>query len=192
MASGLWDSVVDGKFLTDVPANVFREGKQNPVSVITSANLGELTGPGMILMPFIIPDYVNILSGVNKAGRKGFACIFDQVPGNWRKDGCVSFHALELAYVFGEWNNSSPWWPGIFNLLGKDSGAKNPDPGLSDTDKKISEIMMAMWAQFARTGDPNVDGLAAWPSYDSGTDQYIYINESLQVKSGFSKVAQEK
>ena len=192
MASGLWDSVVDGKFLTDVPANVFREGKQNPMPVITSANLGELTGPGMILMPFIIPDYVNILSGVNKAGQKGFACIFDQVPRNWRKDGCVSFHALELAYVFGEWNNSSPWWPGIFNLLAKDSGAKNPDPGLSDTDKKVSENMMAMWAQFARAGDPNVEGLAAWPGYDSETDQYIYINESLQVKSGFSKVAQEK
>ncbi len=190
--SGLWDSAVDGRFLMDVPANIFREGRQNPVPVITSANLGELTGPGIILMPFVIPDYVNILNGVNKTGQNGYACIFDQVPSKWRQDGCVSFHALELSYVFGEWDNSSTWWPGIFNPLAKESGAKTPDPGLTDADKNVSMNMMAMWTQFARTGNPNVEGLVKWPTYDSETDQYLYISDPLQIKSGFSKVAQEQ
>lgn len=191
MESGLWDSAIDGRFLTDTPANIFREGKQNPLPVITCANLGELTGPGIILMPFLIPDYVNILDGVNKVGQKGFACIFDQVPGKWREEGCVSFHASELSYVFGDWDNASPWWTGIFYLLAKDSGAQTPNPGLTEIDKEISRNMMAMWTRFARTGDPNIEGLAAWPTYDSETDQYLYINESLQIKAGFSKVAQK-
>jgi para-nitrobenzyl esterase len=188
----LWDSAIDGQFLLDTPANTFRENKQNPVPAITSANLGELTGPGAISMPFLIPDYVNILNGVNKIGQKGYACIFDQVPSKWRQEGCVSFHAIELSYVFGDWDNSTGWWPGLFDLLAKESGAKNPDPGLTDTDKSISENIMAMWAQFALKGDPNMEGLVRWPAYDSETDQYLYINESLQIKSGFSEVAQNQ
>jgi para-nitrobenzyl esterase len=191
MPIGLWDSAVDGRFLMDVPGNIFREGKQNPVPVITSANLGELTGPGMVLMPFVIPDYVNILNGVNKSGQNGYACIFGQVPGKWKQDGCVSFHGLELSYLFGVWDKSSPWWPGIFHLLAKGAGAKTPDPGLTDADKNVSINMMAMWTQFARTGDPNVEGLIKWPAYDSETDQYLYISNPLQVKSGFSKVGQK-
>ena len=187
----LWDSAIDGQFLTDTPANIFRTGKQIPVPVITSANLGELTGPGMIVMPFIIPDYVNILNGTNQAGQKGYACIFDQVPSKWKQEGCVSFHALELSYVFGDWDNSARWWPGLFNLLAKESGAKTPDPGLTDADRKVSENMMAMWAQFAKTGNPNVEGLANWPAYDADKDECLYIAEPLQVKSGFSKVAQK-
>lgn len=104
----------------------------------------------------------------------------------------MSFHALELSYVFGDWENSSSWWPGIFNLLAKESGAKTPDPGLTDEDRRVSEDMMAMWTQFARTGDPNVEGLADWPAYEADTDQYLYIAEPLKTKSGFSKVAQKQ
>ena len=188
----LWDSVIDGHFLTDTPAKIFEQGKQNPAPVITCANLGELTGPGTLQLPFLIPDYVNILDGVNKVGQKGYACIFDQVPHKWKQEGCVSFHALELSYVFGDWENSSSWWTGIFNLLAKESGAKTPDPGLTDEDRRVSENMMGMWTQFAGTGNPNVKGLANWPAYEADTDQYLYIAEPLETKSGFSKVAQKQ
>jgi para-nitrobenzyl esterase len=191
-ARSLWDSAIDGQFLTDAPANVFRAGEQNPAPVVTSANLGELTGPGTLVMPFLIPDYVNVLKGVNISGQKGYACIFDQVPSKWRQEGCVSTHAMELAYVFGDWDNSTRWWPGIFNLLAKGSGAKTPDPALTDADRKVSENMMAMWARFAKTGNPNAEGPVAWPAYEPSTDQYLYIAEPLQVKSGFSKVAQRQ
>jgi para-nitrobenzyl esterase len=187
----LWDAAIDGHFLMDAPAKIFRAGKQNAVSIITCANLGELTGPGSIVNPLLIPDYMNILNGVNRAGQKGYACIFDQVPSKWKQDGCVSFHTLELPYVFGNWDNSALGWPAGYPL-GKRSGAKSPDPGLTDADKRVSENMMAMWTQFARTGNPNVEGLITWPHYETTTDQYLYIAEPLQVKSGFSKVAQKK
>ena len=52
--------------------------------------------------------------------------------------------------------------------------------------------MMRMWTQFAKTGDPNVEGLISWPSYEAATDEYLYIVEPLQVKSGFSEVGPAK
>lgn len=99
---------------------------------------------------------------------------------------------MDLGYAFGDWDNSAQWWPFFYDLQAKDSGAKTRDPGLTDMDRKVSENMMAMWAQFARSGDPNVEGLVNWPAYGSETDQYLYIAEPLQIKTGFSEVGQKE
>jgi para-nitrobenzyl esterase len=193
--SGLWDAAIDQQFLLDFPEKVFSAGKQNPVSLLTNANFGELTGPGGTLMPAVVPVYIEMLKGVNKIGQKGYASVFDQVPGKWKQDGCVSFHGLDLGYLFGYMSTEKPI-PDIYGLLNiagsRPAGAKSMDPGFTDVDKKVSEAMMTMFAQFARTGNPSVKGLVDWPAYNSATDQYLYISDPLQAKSGFSKVAQKK
>ena len=188
---GLWDSAVDGWFSPDTPANVFRAGNQHAVPLITCANLGELIGPSTINLSFLVPAYVIMLENMGKIGVAGYACIFDQVPAGWKQEGCVSTHAMELSYVFGDWDNSSSWWTMLYNLASK-SGAKQPDPGLTDVDREIAEAMMTMWAQFARTGDPNVKDLIEWPAYEAATDKYLYINEKLKPKSGFSRIVPGK
>jgi para-nitrobenzyl esterase len=185
---GLWDAGVDGWFLPDTPSNIFKTGKQNTVPLIVCANLGEVTGPGVLVFPFLIPGYVDMLSSVSQAGQKGYAVIFDHVPAGWKREGCISTHAMELGYVFGDWDNKAGNWP-ILYFLASQSGAKSPDPGLTDIDRKVSEAMMAMWAQFAKTGDPNVKGLITWPAYEAATEQYLYIAEPLEIKSGFSRTA---
>ena len=188
---GPWDSVVDEWFLPDTPANIFREGKQNAVPFILGANLGELTGPGLVVMPEIIPAYLNLFSGANKTGKKSYAYIFDHVPEGWKRDGVVSTHSMELAYVFGYFDYKSEWlWDVMFNLA-KPSGAKSADPGFTGVDTLVSEIMMKLWTNFARTGNPSLKGAVEWPAYAEGPDQYLYITESPQVKSGFSRIAQK-
>jgi carboxylesterase type B len=90
---GPWNVAVDGWFMRDAPDDIFRAGKQNAVPLITLANLGEITGPGYVFAPQMIPGYVNLLSGQSKTTAKGYAGIFDQVPGNWRREGGISTHA---------------------------------------------------------------------------------------------------
>jgi para-nitrobenzyl esterase len=68
------------------------------------------------------------------------------------------------------------------------SGARSYDPEPTEADEKVSRAMMRMWAQFAKTGDPSVKGLVSWPPYEAGADQYLYIAEPLEVRSGFSKL----
>ena len=69
---------------------------------------------------------------------------------------------------------------------------KTRDPGLDETDKYVSESMMKMWAQFAGTGDPNIEGAVEWPFYDRESDRYMYFADPPEVKSGFSQIVPPK
>jgi para-nitrobenzyl esterase len=153
-------------------------------------NTGELTGPGMIQFPKMVPGYLKLLAGAKVAGVKAYAGIFDQVPPNWRKEGGVSAHAMELHYVFGAVDDM-PSWEVLFNLY-ETAGAKSRLPVITDAERNVSENMMRMWTQFARTGNPSVKGLIDWPNWKPSTDKYLYIAEPLQVKTGYSKVQKQE
>ncbi|OGO19634.1 MAG: hypothetical protein A2Z15_06450 [Chloroflexi bacterium RBG_16_50_11] len=58
----------------------------------------------------------------------------------------------------------------------------------AEEDWLVSDAMCKMWATFARTGDPNIEGLVEWPVYKTATDEYIFIVWPLEVKSGFSQI----
>jgi len=186
------DSAVDGWFLTDRVIKVISEGKQNAVPVIMGATSGELTGPALkingkeMIFPEMIPNYVAMLSGATKANVKGYAFVFNQVPGKWKEEGAVSCHGIELPYVFGALDIKEELESMKNGLV--PSGAKSDNPEPTELDEKVSKTMMRIWAQFAKTGDPNVKGLVRWPAYEAVTDQYLYIAEPLEVKIGFSKL----
>jgi para-nitrobenzyl esterase len=185
---GLWDIAVDGRFMPDAPGTIFKAGKQHRIDYILGANLGELRGgPGTTM----IPSYVELFSGAPKTGVNAYAYIFDQVPVTWRKEGCPSVHAMELPYVFGDWDNKAGFWPWLLGSIGGMAGAKSADPGLADADRKVSEAMMTIWTQFARTGNPNVKGMPTWPPCDKATDRYLYLNENLEVRQGFSALGKQ-
>ena len=188
---GPWDSAVDGWFLQDTPGNIFKAGRQNAVPFIMGANLGELTGPGAIVMPWLIPGYVNLFTGAGKVGGKAYAYIFDHVPAGWKKGGVVAGHAMEVPYVFGNLDNRVLW--DFAFMVAKPPGVKAVavDPGLTDKDRQVSEMMMNLWINFAKTGNPSLKGVIDWPAWEQDTDQYLYITDTLQAKSGFSKIAQK-
>ena len=44
---------------------------------------------------------------------------------------------------------------------------------------------MAMWAQFAKTGNPSVKGLITVPAWEPGSDKYLYIADPLLINQDF-------
>jgi para-nitrobenzyl esterase len=186
----VWDAAADGWLLPDSPKKLFESGSCNPVPLITCANMGELVGPGGLVIPQLIPAYIDMLDAVTKQGCAGYSCIFDKIPNSWRKAGGKAAHAIELPYVFGDWDNSTGWWE--YNTIFTQQPLEEPiSVELTETDRKVSEIMMELWTSFARTGVPEVKGVANWPVYSADADKYLYITETPEVKESFSKVAQQ-
>ncbi|MFC1838051.1 carboxylesterase/lipase family protein [Thermodesulfobacteriota bacterium] len=188
MRMNMDDSAVDGWFLPKTPAEIFKSGEYNTVPLITMATMGEITGPGGLLLPQLIPAYTSMLEYHNKAGGRGYAAIFDHVPAKWRAEGAVAAHSMECLYLFGDYDNRSGIWPIMYSLMTGADAKDTKDPGLTEADKRVSEDMMKMWTQFARTGNPNAEGIIEWPAYNKEDDKYMYVADPLEIKTGFSKI----
>ena len=58
---------------------------------------------------------------------------------------------------------------------------------VSDRDREVSRIISAYWVQFAKTGNPNGDGLPVWPAFESGKDVLLDIGDEFAEREGFLK-----
>lgn len=77
-----------------------------------------------------------------------------------------SAHAVEIPFVFGTID-----LPNAESLIGKGSDVDN-----------ISERIMDAWIAFARTGNPNHDGIPKWVSYDSKKRATMFIGKEIKVE----------
>ena len=76
-----------------------------------------------------------------------------------------AFHAAEIGYVFGNLD--------LF-LVGAVP---------TDDDRALSDLMATVWAQFARTGNPNGEGLPEWPAYSRDSEAYMELGVDTGAKS---------
>jgi carboxylesterase type B len=181
-----FDATADGWVLPDIPRQVLTSDSYNAVPLVVSTNLGELM-PGPLELSALPKAYVEMLESGIRKGVSGYACVFDQVPAGWKKEGCVSVHSIELPYVFGDWDDSTSWWDSVA-VLALGSRAGSVKPGLDSTDRAVSETMMELWTSFARTGKPKAKGVPEWPKYSRAADRYLYVSGKSEVRSGFSKL----
>jgi para-nitrobenzyl esterase len=56
---------------------------------------------------------------------------------------------------------------------------------VAERDRRVSRLMSSYWTQFARTGNPNRDGLPEWPEYDRENGPILEIGEKVVVREDF-------
>ena len=81
--------------------------------------------------------------------------------------GFGAYHSGDLAYVFGNVGLVGVHW--------------------SEWDHELSRIVSRYWTNFARTGDPNGEGVPTWPRYDPATDQSIVFADEVKALAGVRK-----
>jgi carboxylesterase type B len=52
-----------------------------------------------------------------------------------------------------------------------------------DSDYSLAEVMSSYWANFVKNGDPNGEGLANWPAYDTRTDMQMELGTNIGAKT---------
>ncbi len=70
-------------------------------------------------------------------------------------------HASEIEFVFQVLSSRKlPWRP---------------------EDRKVSDLMGSYWSNFAKTGDPNGEGLPRWPAYSQDGYQVLHLRADPRV-----------
>jgi len=99
---------------------------------------------------------------------------FTRVPPSAWGASMGSHHTAEIRYVFGNLTGPGSYAPPM--------AAEGEEP--SDVDKRLSDTIMSYWVQFAKTGNPNVEGQPQWPEYDPATDTYLQLDEEVKTGTG--------
>jgi len=185
--------ILDGKFVVETFESAYKAGRQIRVPLMIGSNSAEVPA-GFVnarskeeLLTQFEPvkkemvaaydpegktDFAEILTMVNTdkvwaeparftaktfatKGDRAYIYLFSYVPESMKqrmKFGAS--HASEIAYVFD-------------NLASRNG--VNPAP----KDKEVAKMMNTYWANFAKTGDPNGNGLPKWPVYDPKKGEII-------------------
>jgi para-nitrobenzyl esterase len=134
----------------------------------------------------------------------GYAYYFDYLTKNIRPVYPGVPHAFEISFVFGSnaFTNQAPKLPEssenrcarIENAIAENKkGGIWPGYMYPITDKNdpqdiaMSEKMSASWAQFAKTGNPNVEGQAKWPIYSLKDDIMRTFSPNAEIIKGMLK-----
>lgn len=95
-------------------------------------------------------------------GQPSYLYHFTRVPPS-KSQTLGAFHASEIFFVFG---------------------SHSPLGGLTEGDKALTTAMGQYWTNFAKTGDPNGEGLVDWPRYEADRDEWMTFNPEIEVKQG--------
>ncbi|MFH0841194.1 MAG: carboxylesterase family protein [Bacteroidota bacterium] len=110
-------------------------------------------------------NFQNIKSGI-EGGAPVYSYLF-----SWHSpilDGKLkAIHCMEIAFVF---NNIA---------RNREQSGDGPEA------YALADKMSRAWAQFARTGDPNVEGVPQWPAYKEADGATMFFNNTCEVRYSY-------
>lgn len=203
--SGVLQPIEDGWAVPSDLGTIYRRGRQSDVPMLIGSNSDEygidpsqtLAGYRALLESrygsagdalFALHPATNDVEAREAAKQVGTIAMGDYVMYDWAGAQNETGRASVYLYRF---THHSPIpkaeYPG---------GPNAPDPGAwhgaeivyafdnlrardwpwSDADRELSDRMASYWVNFARTGDPNGDGLPHWPTFREAPDEVMNLD----------------
>jgi len=104
-------------------------------------------------------DWGNLMSTVDS---QAYLYIWDHHPKINGSRKLKAFHAAEVPYIFG--------------------GVDNFDIDFNEEDVTLSNNMIDIWTNFAKTGNPSLPGVFTWPPFNSTSQKYVSIGVVIKEK----------
>jgi carboxylesterase type B len=197
-ARGQWRIAIDS-IVIPPPSASFTRGKQNDVPLISGWNADD--GVSMATRQSVeayikeaekrygtyAEDYLKVFPATND--EEVLNCLklttvlsFGWQNYNWAKMQSLTGTCKAYLYFFthvppGEPNygafHSAEFGYALYTL-------KHWDRPFTQTDWDLADKMSSYWVNFAKTGNPNGDGLPEWPVFDSSSPQIIEFGDKVK------------
>ena len=193
---------VDSYMLPDSAYNIFREGKQNPVSLLVGYNSNE----GAMFTPFIPMDLQKYKEALAAYGDEKGKRLSQLYPANNDDEARRQFNSLFGGFIFGypaySWariqtqTSEKPVYRYDFSfgpegdLCGVHAAEVpyafyNPNSSFfkwTQADSAFSRKMFAYWMNFVKTGDPNGKELPEWKPCDKTNNQVLELGKDIRMR----------
>lgn len=186
---------IDGKLVTAEPQDIYRAGDGMSMPLLVGATDMDIGFPPLVknmqeaLAPLGKSQYQKAVQAYNPDGTYSAQDVAQMVasdqmmvePGRFAARMAVAqgqpVYAYRFAYVADsmktEWQGAqhATEIPYVFNTV----QARYAD-ALTANDKAMAAQVQQYWVNFAKTGNPNAEGLPDWPVYDTKSDQILLFS----------------
>ncbi|ACL17209.1 Carboxylesterase type B [Methanosphaerula palustris E1-9c] len=195
-----FEPTIDGWILPDSVDNLFRLHRENPVPFVIGTNAND----GVTLSAnanMTVPEYTSLIRGY--FGKDADA-VLAQYSANSTQEVQARLAQIMTRYDFADsakfaagsmadLNKNTYLYRYSYALPGQPDGAFHGSEtlllfGLESqlkADPAVSDNIVDLWTRFAKTGNPNGGMNVTWPQYNNQTGQYLDINTTPQVKTGY-------
>jgi para-nitrobenzyl esterase len=167
--------IVDGRFLPASASAVYATGRHNDVPMVMGFNADEASafpgyhdGTGERSPAALRDQAARALTRLAEeraatSDAPTYLYYFERAIPWPEHPEFGAFHSGELPYVFGTLDRlDRPW---------------------TVADRALADAVTSWWGSFATTGDPNVPGLAEWPSHEEAPGAFLVLDDTIEVRT---------